>query len=153
MEICFNVIKFSLIIICMVFLHTVQTECNCLVNVLQHLGDTGGIYIFAGLLSPAIGVFNTPRKSGQQEIIFYENGGFGPQELQQPSISSNNKWSPYIITDKMQIVRCGGASCATADVIVRNHPEFCGGALREPCLLPPQQPPYLLSCGNAAEMD
>lgn len=37
MEICFNVIKFSLIIICMVFLHTVQAECSSFVNIVQHL--------------------------------------------------------------------------------------------------------------------
>lgn len=39
MEICFNVITFSLIIICMVFLCTVQTECSCFADVLQHVEE------------------------------------------------------------------------------------------------------------------
>lgn len=88
-EICFNVIKFSLIIICTVFLHTVQSECSSFVNGLQCLA-TGRVHIIAEFSSIALGMFGGPEPTGQQQILFPEKkfvlrsaAGFYFQQQQQ----------------------------------------------------------------------
>lgn len=70
-EICFNVIKFSLVIICTVFLHAAQSECNSFVDVLQCL-VTGRVHIFAEFSSIALGSFSISEPTGQQQVLFHE---------------------------------------------------------------------------------
>lgn len=70
-EICFNVIKFSLVIICTVFLHAAQSECNSFVDVLQCL-VTGRVHIFAEFSSIALGLFSISEPTGQQQVLFHE---------------------------------------------------------------------------------
>lgn len=70
------------------------------------LGDSGGIHIFAGLLSPAIATFSTPRGMGQQDIFFYANGELRPEKLQQGFYFQRQPSScapKDEITDKMQM--------------------------------------------------
>ena len=89
MDICFNVIKFSLIIICMVFLHTVQTECDCFVNVAQHLATREEFTFLQDchLQLLACSVHQEDRDRGKFSSM---RGGFGPEELQQAAISSSS---------------------------------------------------------------